>query len=133
MKFQKWLKVAGDQSYRNKKCPVESAEQVTVFNYLRKHYPETYGRIAIHPRNEGKRTHGQVSRQKAEGMTPGASDIVIPGNPSLVCELKRQDHTICTWQKGQIEYLQACHDQGCYVFVALGAKAFIKEFEKWKN
>jgi hypothetical protein len=133
MKFPNWLQISGDVSYRNKKCPVESAEQITVFNYLRAHYPDTYGKIAVHPRNEGKRNHAQTSRQKAEGMTPGASDIIIPANGGLICELKRQDHTICSWEPGQKEYMEACQKLGAHVFLALGAVAFIEEFERWKN
>lgn len=131
MKFPEWINVYGDQSFRDKKCPPESAEQVTFFNYIRTKYPDSYGLIAIHPRNEGKRSYGQVSRQKAEGLTTGAADIIIAGYPSFVCELKRQDHTLCTWQKGQQEFLKACAENGAFVCVALGAKPAIEAFEEW--
>lgn len=133
MKFPSWINVVGDLSYRNKSCPSEAAEQVTIFNYLRKNYGDSYGLIAVHPRNEGKRSYQQTSKQKSEGMTKGASDIIIPANGGLVCELKRQDHTMCKWQDGQVEYLEACHKLGAHVFIALGAKAFIEEFEKWRS
>lgn len=128
MKFESWLPVYGDQSYRGD-CPTESNEQVTLFARMRKRWPDTIGRVAIHPRNEGKRTPGQVWHQKAEGMTDGASDVIIPGCPALVLELKRRDHTSSTWQKGQIEYLKAAHDMGAFVCVALGADAAIEAIE----
>lgn len=128
MKWPEWLKVYGDQTYRGD-CPTESNEQVTLFARMRKRWPDTIGRVAIHPRNEGKRTPGQVWHQKAEGMTDGASDVIIPGCPAFVLELKRRDHTASTWQKGQVEYLKAAHDMGAFVCVALGADAAIEAIE----
>lgn len=96
---------------------------MTFFGKLRREYPDTWGALALHPRNEQQLRGGQfrgMIRQKAEGMTPGASDIIIPGAPAFVCEMKRQDHTQSTWQPGQIEYLTAAQDAGCFVSVALG-------------
>lgn len=122
MKFPKWLKVYGDPSFRGA-CPKEALEQVTFFNKLRREYPDTLGMLALHPRNEGERTHHQTAKQKAEGMTSGASDIIIPGAPAFVCEMKRQDHTKSTWQPGQMEYLEAAHNTGAFVCVALGWEA----------
>ena len=132
MKFPISIKVYGDQKHRDKKCPPESAEQITFFNVLRRDYPEL-GAIAIHPRNEGKRSIQQTQRQKAEGMTPGASDIIIPGNPTFVCEMKRQDHTLCKWEPEQISYLQQCQKNGAFVCVALGYKAALEALEQWKK
>lgn len=132
MKFPISIKVYGDQKYRNKKCPPESSEQITFFNVLRREYPEL-GSIAIHPRNEGKRSIQQTQRQKAEGMTPGASDIVIPGCPAFVCEMKRQDHTLCKWEPEQIEYLEQCQKNGAFVCVALGYKAALEALNQWKK
>lgn len=130
MKIPEWLPLYGDPGYRNKNCPQESAEQITFFNVLRREYPEL-GIIAIHPRNEGKRTHHQAARQKAEGMATGASDIIIPGNPAFVCELKRQDHTCSRWQDGQLEYLEAAKNNGAFVCVALGYKAALEALQEW--
>jgi hypothetical protein len=130
MRLPEWLPVYGDQEYRNKKCPVESAEQITFFNTLRRDYPEL-GRIAIHPRNEGKRTANQAQRQKAEGMTAGAADIIIPGSPAFVCELKRTDHTLCAWEPDQLEYLATAQTMGAFVCVALGHKAALEALEIW--
>lgn len=123
MKFPDWLAVLGDQSYRDKNCPKESIEQITFINRLRTQYPDTLGRVVVHVKNEGKRTQGQVMFDKASGMTTGASDIIIPGAPALVIEIKRRDHTMSRWKDGQIEYLDAAQRNGAMVFVALGADA----------
>lgn len=130
MKFPEWLAVRGDVSFRGE-CPSEAVEQVTFFARLRRQYPDTWGRLAIHPRNEGKRDYRQTAKQKAEGMTPGASDIVIPGSPSFVCELKRQDHTKCRWEHGQAEYLAAAQNAGAFACVALGCDAAWEAFHEW--
>lgn len=125
MKVPQWIRVYGDMNYRGK-CPLESAEQITLFNTIRKRYPQ-----AIHPRNEGKRTNSQVKRQKAEGMTPGASDLIIPAAVCFVGELKRKDHTKSTWQDGQIEYLENAKNDGAFVCVAFGYKAMLEAIEEW--
>lgn len=130
MKFHPQIKVYGDCTYRGD-CPLESAEQVTFFNQIRKLYPDTYGAIAVHIRNEGKKTHTQVAKEKAEGMTTGASDVLIPGCPSFVCEIKRKDHTKSKWQKGQQEYLTAAQEQGAFVCVALGYEAALAALKDW--
>ena len=130
MKIPEFLQAYGDKTFRGK-CPTETAEQVTFFARLRRQFPDTWGRIAIHPRNEGKRHYQQTARQKAEGMTPGASDIVIPGNPSFVCELKRRDHTASRWQDGQVEYLEQAHSAGAFVCVAFGCDAAWEAFHEW--
>ena len=114
--------VYGDTAFRGK-CPKESLEQITFFNKLRSEYPDTLGAIAVHPRNEQQLRGGQhksIIKQKAEGMTKGAADVIIPGSPAFVCEIKRQDHTQSAWQDGQVGYLTAAHNAGCFVCVALG-------------
>ena len=126
------VKVYGDTTWRGK-CPTETAEQVTFFGRLRREYPTSWGRLAIHPRNEGLRTHGQAMKHKAEGMTAGASDIVIPGSPAFVCELKRRDHTQSRMEEGQIEYLETAKDAGCFVCVALGCDAAWEAFKEWRE
>ena len=128
MKFPKWLEVCGDIGFRGK-CPTEQMEQVTLFNKIRKELPHI-GAVALHIRNEGKRTHQQTAMQQMEGMVSGAADIIIPGAPCLVIELKRKDHTKCIWQKGQLEYLESAKNNGAKVAVCLGYEAafiFIKK------
>ena len=127
--------VYGDISFRGK-CPAESMEQITFFNKLRIEYPATLGMLALHPRNEGQLRGGQfrgMIKQKAEGMTPGASDVIIPGARSFVCEMKRQDHTKSKWQAGQVEYLTAAHDAGAFACVALGWQAAWRALTDWSH
>ena len=129
MKFHPDIPVYGDISYRGE-CPVENAEQITFFAELERRYPNLR-KVAIHPRNEGKRSYQQAARHKVEGMTPGASDIIIPGCPSFVCELKRRDHTKSKWESGQVEYLEEAKRQGCFVCVALGWEGAMQALEDW--
>lgn len=134
MKFHPDIPVYGDITFRGK-CPKEEVEQASFFSRLRREYPDSYGLIALHPRNEGLKEKGQFStviKHAAEGMTKGASDIIIPGNPSFVCELKRQDHMQSKWQDGQEPYLIAAANAGAFVCVALGAVAAWDAFEEWK-
>jgi len=134
MKFIEAIPVYGDITFRGK-CPPEEVEQASFFSRLRREYPDTYGAIAIHPRNEGLKEKGQFStviKHAAEGMTKGASDIVIPGRRTFVCELKRQDHTLSKWQVGQEPYLIAAANAGAFVCVALGAAAAWEAFKEWQ-
>lgn len=64
-------------------------------------------------------------------MVTGAVDIVIPGNPSFVCELKRRDHTLSKIHDEQVEYLHAAKEAGAFVCIALGADAASAAFEKF--
>lgn len=133
MKFPQWLPVFGDITYRGD-CPLEGAEQATFFAQLRKAHPDTYGVLALHPKNEGKRKGGQfqqLARDKALGLSPGASDVIILGAPGFACEIKRRDHTKSTWQKGQQEYLKAAQDVGAFACVALGWEAAMEAFNQW--
>lgn len=127
--------IYGDPTFRGK-CPFESAEQITFFSKLRREYPDTFGKLALHPRNEQQLRGGQhrgLIRQKAEGMTPGASDVVIPARVSFVCEIKRQDHTQSRWQPGQVEYLTAAHEAGAFACLALGWEGAWQAFEAWRD
>lgn len=135
MKFNPDIPVYGDITFRGK-CPKEEVEQASFFSKLRRDYPASWGLIALHPRNEGLKEKGQFSsviKHAAEGMTKGASDIIIPGSPSFVCEMKRQDHTQSTWQEGQPEYLISAKNAGAFVCVALGAVAAWEAFEDWRG
>ena len=134
MKFNPDIPVYGDITFRGK-CPLESIEQASFFSRLRREYPDSYGLIAIHPRNEGLVSKGQFStviKHAAEGMTKGASDIIIPGSPSFVCELKQCNHMKSKWQDGQQPYLVAAANAGAFACVALGAVAAWEAFEAWK-
>lgn len=133
MKLPTNIPIYGDQSYRGD-CPPEMVEQSSFFSKLRREYPDSYGVIALHPRNEGMVRGGQfqaVTKFRLEGMSKGASDIVIPGSPSFVCELKRVDHTKSKWQDGQTPYLEAAQACGAFACVALGAAAAWDAFLDW--
>jgi hypothetical protein len=131
MKMPDFLKVYGNTNYRGP-CPPESAEQITFFAEIRRRYPDTYGKLALHPKNEAVRNGKQfnvLAMDKALGMTPGASDVIIP--LGFVCEMKRKNHVLSKWQPGQIEYLQAVHDAGGFACVALGWIAAMEALEEW--
>ena len=110
-------------------CPKEDAELITFFNQLKLNYPDLYD-VAIHPDNEGLvmgTGFNNHIRQKAKGaIRNGAADIIIVGYPTFVCELKRQDHTKCRWQDGQLEFLEASQKRGAFVCVALGYLAALE-------
>ena len=129
------VRLYGDPDWRGK-CPPESLEQITFFAHLRRHHPGGFGLLAIHPRNEAQLRGGQfraLSRHKAQGMSPGAADIIIPGSPAFVCELKRRDRTMCAWQPGQREYLAAAAEAGAFACLALGWEAAWQAFEDWRR
>lgn len=134
MKIPCWLKCYGDIKYRGD-CPSESSEQIAFFSAIRSGFPDI-GEIAMHPKNEQKLKGKQFRRleiDKAMGFCKSASDIVIPGCPAFVCELKRQDHTKSKWQEGQIDFLEISKDNGAFVCVALGALAALEAFEDWRS
>ncbi len=129
MKFHPGIPVYGDTSFRGD-CPTETAEQATLFNQL----PPDLRAIALHIKNEGKRHHTQMAKQRAEGgFIKGAADIIIPGRPSFVAELKRRNHMKSKWQDGQIEYLLSCKRQGAFVCVCLGWEAAIEAVREWRG
>jgi len=125
MKFNPKIKVFGDKSFRGP-CPTEASEQAAVVGKVRREYPETWGKLLIHVQNEGKRRPGQAMFAKAQGLTKGAADLIIPAAPTFVCEMKRQDHTKSRWQDGQEDYLIASMEAGAFVCIALGAVAAIE-------
>ena len=129
------VRVYGDRTWRGA-CPAEGQEQATFFNKIRREFPDTYGALAVHIRNEQQLRGGQfsaVAKQKIEGMTPGASDIIIPARVTFVCELKRKDHTKSKWQPDQEKYLIAAHDNGAFACVALGYEAAFEALYDWQK
>jgi hypothetical protein len=116
------IKIYGNTEYRGA-CPKEALEQVTFFARLRRQYPDTLGLIGVHVRNEGKRNLLQAAKEKSEGMTTGAADIIIPGAPTFICELKRRDHTASSISDAQLAFLRASQAAGSFVCIALGVDA----------
>ena len=134
MKIPDWLPVYGDINFRGD-CPREDAELMTFFNELKRIYPHLSA-VAIHPDNEGLvigAAHNAHIKQKAKGaIKKGAADIIIVGNPTFVCEMKRQDHTKSQWQDGQLEFLEASKNNGAFVCVALGYVAALNAVKDWQ-
>lgn len=128
MKIPEHIKCYGNTEFRGD-CPKEDAELMTFFNELKRLYPDL-ARIAIHPDNEGLvlgSGHHHHIKQKAKGaIKKGAADIVICGNPTFVCEMKRQDHTKSCWQDGQLEFLEYSLKNGAFVCIALGYESALQ-------
>jgi len=132
MKLPENIHVFGDLAYRNKKCPPEAAEQVAFIQFIRLKYPNSYGKVITHIRNEGKTTVQQRMRHKNDGMIKGASDIIIPASITFVCELKRRDHTLSKISEEQIAYLESAQKLGAFACVGLGYDGAIEAFSKWR-
>lgn len=129
------VRLFGEPLFRGK-CPTENIEQVSIVNRIRREYPDSWGLLIFHPRNEGLKERGQFSavmKHNAEGMTKGAPDIIIPGAPAFVCEIKRQNHMLSKLEDEQILYLKVAAEQGAFACVALGAMAAWEAFEAWRN
>ncbi len=130
MKIHPLIRTYGDLSYRGP-CPTETAEQATFFNRLAK---TPYGAIGLHIKNEGKRHFAQIAKDKlAGGFVKGASDIVIPGSPTMLIEMKRRDPTKSKWQPGQQEYLLAAQELGAFACLAFGVDAAWEAFLEWSG
>lgn len=129
MKIPKDILIYGDQSYRGH-CPKEALDQRAFMRFLKM---TSYGSISIHIKNEGRRTHGQASFDKSQGMVKGASDIIIPATPTFVCELKRQDHTKSSISKEQVSYLLTAQAHGAFACIALGFDGAVSAFHTWEK
>lgn len=115
------------------KHPSESLEMTTFFNKLRQEYPDTLALIAVHIRNEGKKTYQQISKEKLHGgFIKGASDIIIPGSPSFVCEMKSMNASSLISDEQKI-YLNAVAVAGSFSCVAYGYEAAWEALEQWLN
>ncbi len=123
------IPVFGDTTFRGD-CPKEAAEQVSFLSLLKSEFP-ALAKIAVHIRNEGKRTKRQGAQHKLEGMNTGASDIVIPCCPPMLIELKRRDHTLSSTSAKQLDYLINSQEQGAFACYALGAVGAIEAVRAW--
>lgn len=122
----------GDPDWRGK-CPKEAVEQISFVNKIRMDYPDTWGRLLVHIRNEdGRASARQVNRMKLEGLTTGAADLIIPGRISFVCEMKRKDRTQSRLSDYQAKYLEAAQNAGAFVAVCFGAVAALEAFDEWR-
>jgi len=125
------IPVFGDTTFRGS-CPLETPEQISFLCLLKAEFPE-FAKIAVHIRNEGKRSKRQGHQQKQEGMNTGASDIIIPCCPPILIELKRRDHTKSSSSDKQLKYLVDSHAQGAFACYALGAIGAIEAVRAWHS
>lgn len=117
----------------DKTCEItEAYHMITFFNSLRIKFPKSYGAIAVHIRNESQRTAQQAARHKMEGLVKGCADIIIPGNPSFVCEMKSRSPKAKISDE-QINYLIAAKKAGAFVCIALGCDAAWEAFNDWRK
>ena len=73
-----------------------------------------------------------MDREKIQGgFVTGAADIVIPGNPTFVCEMKSQSPR-AKLSEEQETYLNNCLSKGSFVCISLGHKAAMEAFLDWK-
>ena len=123
------IPIYGDLEFRGK-CATETADQISFLSLLRREFPDL-AKIAVHIRNEGKRTKRQGAQHKMEGMNTGASDIVIPCEPPILIELKRRDHTLSSTSKSQLKYLVNSKKLGAFACYALGAAGAMEAVREW--
>ena len=123
------IEIFGDEKWRGD-CPKEIAEQIGFFSLLRQELPEI-AEIAVHIRNEGKKPKFVGAQHKVEGMVTGASDIIIPGCPSLLIELKQRDHTKSKISNDQIKYLVRSKKRGSMACVAIGTAGAMEAVMAW--
>jgi len=113
-------------------CPLERVEQISFINRIRQDYPDTWGLLATHIRNEdGSANARQVKKMKLEGMVAGTADILIMGNPPMALEMKRLDPTKSTLSDDQAAYLVAAQAAGAFACIAFGAVAAWEAFQHW--
>jgi len=112
-------------------CPLESAELKTFFNQIRAKYPDSYGVLAFHPRNEGKKSAAQVTLEQMEGASTGACDIIVPGGRSFVCELKRKSRSKSRITDAEWKYLKAAESAGAFCCIAYGWEQAWKAFHDY--
>jgi hypothetical protein len=128
-KIPQHIPIFGDHSFRGD-CPAETAEQISFLSLLRAEFPNI-AEIAVHIRNEGRRTKLQGHQQKQEGMNTGASDMMIPCCPPILIELKKRDHTKSSTSSEQIKYLVNSQSHGAFACYALGAIGAIEAVREW--
>tara|TARA_R110000850_G_scaffold220499_1_gene346202 strand:- start:677 stop:1093 length:417 start_codon:yes stop_codon:yes gene_type:complete len=123
------IPVFGNTDFRGP-CPLETPEQISFLCLLKAEFPEL-AKIAVHIRNEGKRSKRQGHQQKVEGMNTGASDIMIPCCPPILIELKQRNHTKSSSSAKQLKYLIDSQAHGAFACYALGAIGAIEAVRTW--
>lgn len=128
MNTPQWLPKFGNLP-RSKDNPHEDYVLSSLIARIRKDYPNSYGLVAFHVKNEGKRTGQQIKIDKLKGLTKGVSDLIIIGNPTLCLEIKRDNS--CQFEDGQLAFLEQAHKSGSFACLAIGYHGCIQAFEYW--
>ena len=128
-KIPSCIPVYGDVDYRGP-SPKEDFESANFFNWV-VYQHKKYRFLITHVKNEGKRTWGQVRMDKVIGLTKGFADFVVIGNPTLLLEMKRTNHTKSSTTDEQIQHLLAEHEEGAIACYALGFEAAKQAFNDW--
>ena len=128
MKIPEWLPKFGSLKKSNEN-PKEDYVLSSIVSCIRMDYPNTYGLVAFHVKNESKRTTGQIRADKAKGLTKGVSDLIVIGNPTLCMEIKRDDS--CYFESGQLEFLEQAQKNGAFVCLAVGYDGAKEAFNHW--
>lgn len=133
MRIPKTIKTYGNTAFRGA-CPREESEQIAFFAWLKLKHPDYYA-VAFHPKNEGAykeaNRYGANTKDVKMGRKSGASDIIILGSQTFVCELKRQNHTKSSISAKQLEFLESAHNSGCFSCLALGFDGAKLAFKEW--
>lgn len=111
------------------KHPSETQELITFFSELRRKYPDL-AEVATHVKNEGKRTIGQISMDRACGLVKGFADIIIIGSPPFVCELKSLNSSSKV-SKAQKDFLEKSSKKHAFSCVAYGYKNALRAVDDW--
>ncbi|UJH96011.1 DNA nuclease [Pantoea phage Nafs113] len=124
------IPVYGDITFRGD-CSLEDADLIEFFNDLKYDFP-LLSKIAIHVKNEGERSKAQAVRERMKGaLQKGATDVQIPGNPSFIMELKRQNYLKSKILEEQITYMVHSMRAGAFVCVCLGIDAARDALADW--
>jgi hypothetical protein len=128
------IPIYGDINYRGESEP-EDGDLMEFFNGLKYDYP-LISKIAIHTKNEGKREtrekQAEAKRDKMKGaLLKGTVDVIIPGCPSFVMELKRKNYLHSKIDDDQILYMQHSKRAGAFVCVCLGYDAAFVALDEW--
>lgn len=123
------IKVYGDKVKKGT-CNSEESEQKEFFGWLKECRPELYA-MAIHPKQEGKRTFQQIAKERSMGaLKAGIVDVFIPCFVPFICEMKIKSGGVVS-QK-QAEYLELTQKYGAFSCVALGCDGAKKAIIDWE-
>jgi len=105
----------------------ESREQQLVIIHMWNKFPETRKLLWSVP-NGGNRNALEAKRLKAEGLTPGVSDLIFMWKAKTYCIEMKLEHG-GVQSKAQKEWQAIVEAQGFDYFLCHGAKAAIKVLE----